>query len=60
MNRLSAFSTRERPIWRAGPWYVRVNHWHRCTVHITGGDVWFPISRPEAAKILRQNRKIVA
>ena len=45
----------KRPIYQNGPWFVQVNH-HLCkpTAAITSGDVWYPISRQEAAQFLRQ------
>ena len=40
-----------------GPWFVVVNHRSR-QAEITSGDIWFPITRHEAANWLRHGQPV--
>jgi len=44
-------------IYVVGPWFVNVNHLSRRT-EITSGDIWFPITRHEAANWLRHGQSV--
>ena len=38
-------------VYQVGPWYLSVNrHTRQCEV--TSGDLWFPVSRSEAAQVI--------
>ena len=44
------------PIYQVGPWFLHVNR-HTRVCELTSGDLWYIISRAEAATRLRDSRR---
>ena len=55
MKMMPALSSSSSRVYEAGPWYVKVNHGSR-RAFVTSGDMWFNVTRAEAARLLRDAR----